>query len=51
MKDKTTAKVLPKSVFINQEQKLEDPRQSDTILVLAVNDVDLRSLSVILQPC
>ena len=34
------AKALAKSVFINQERKLEDRRRSDTILVLTINDVD-----------
>ena len=37
---RTTAKALAKSVFINQERKLEDRRRSDTVLVLTINDVD-----------
>ena len=34
----TTAKAFAKSVFINQERKLEVRRRSDTALVLTIND-------------
>ena len=40
---RTNEKAFAKSVSINQEQKLEVRGRSDTILVLTINDVNLRS--------
>ncbi len=39
-KRRPTAKAFAKNVFINQEQKLEARRRSDTVLVLTTNDAD-----------
>ena len=39
-------KAFAKDVFINHEQKLGAPRQSDTILVSTINDADQGSADV-----
>ena len=43
---RTTAKAFVKNVFINQEQKSEVRRRLDTVVVLTINDANLRSAGV-----
>ena len=40
------AKAFAKDVFVNQEQKSEVRRRSDTVIVLTINDADWRSAGV-----
>ena len=40
------AKAFAKDVFVNQEQKSEVRRRSDTVVVLTINDADWRSAGV-----